>query len=36
MIPAHRVFSPNRFAAQDAAPLYLRVKKLVTGAISKQ
>ncbi|MBL8792197.1 MAG: GntR family transcriptional regulator [Rhizobiales bacterium] len=34
MIPSHRVFSHKRFSAQDAAPLYLRVKKLVVGAIS--
>ncbi|MFT3672994.1 GntR family transcriptional regulator [Aestuariivirga sp.] len=34
MIPAHRVFSPRRFSSQDAAPLYIRVKKLVTAAIS--
>lgn len=34
MIPAHRVFSSRRFSKQDAAPLYLRVKKLVTEAVS--
>lgn len=33
MIVAQRVFSPNRFALQGAAPLYLRIKKLVTDAV---
>lgn len=33
MIVAQRVFSPNRFAMQGAAPLYLRIKKLVTDAV---
>lgn len=33
MIVVQRVFSPNRFAMQGAAPLYLRIKKLVTDAV---
>lgn len=32
---ASQVFSPQRFARQDSAPLYLRLKKLVTDAIAE-
>ena len=34
MTVADKIFSPQRFSAADAAPLYLRLKKLVTSAIA--
>ena len=34
MTTTQRIFSPGHFAMQGVAPLYLRIKKLVTEAVA--
>ena len=36
MTQARKVFSPGKFSSQESAPLYLRIKKLVTDAVQAQ
>jgi GntR family transcriptional regulator len=36
MTKARKVFSPSRFSSQETAPLYLRIKKLVTEAVQSE